>query len=126
MIAAIIGSRSFTDYALLERTLDQYQIDSIVSGGAVGADSLAERYASERNITIRVIKPDWSIGRHAGMLRNTEIVESSDIVFAFWDGQSKGTLDSIKKAGKMNKQCILVRTVRSMPEQPKKDVETFF
>jgi hypothetical protein len=124
LIAAVIGSRSFNDYDLLERTLDQYQITSIVSGGASGADSLAEHYAKKRNITIRVIKPDWSLGRHAGMLRNTEIVESSDIVFAFWDGQSKGTLDSIKKAARLNKQCVLIQTVRPEPS-PKYHNEFF-
>lgn len=125
MIAAIIGSRSFNDYNLLERTIDQYQITFIVSGGASGADSLAEQYAKKRNITIRVIKPDWSLGRHAGMLRNTEIVESSDIVFAFWDGQSKGTQDSIKKAGKLNKQCVVIQPVRPTPTI-KSDIEKFF
>ena len=47
---AVICSRSFADYELLENTLMHYQICKIISGGAKGADSLAERYASSHGI----------------------------------------------------------------------------
>lgn len=92
MILAVVGSRTFTNYQLLTQTLDNYQITEIVSGGAFGADTL------EHNIKLTVLKPNWSIGRHAGLLRNSDIVNHADQVIAFWDGQSKGTLDSINKA----------------------------
>ena len=98
---AIVGGRDFTDYALLKKTVDkireEYEITRIVSGGARGADSLAERYAQENDIPILVLKPDWSKGRGAGLARNKDIVEQSDFVLAFWDGESKGTKNTISR-----------------------------
>jgi predicted Rossmann fold nucleotide-binding protein DprA/Smf involved in DNA uptake len=106
---AIIGSRSFNDYGKLCSTMNEYDdVTEIISGGAKGADSLGALYASSKNIPLTVFRPDWSIGRHAGFLRNTQIIESSDVVVAFWDGESKGTLDSIKKAEKMGKLCVKI------------------
>lgn len=111
---AVVGSRSFDDYRLLCETLDQFSdIECIISGGAIGADSLAARYAKEHNITLKVYVPDWSLGKHAGMLRNTLIVDRCDVVIAFWDGESKGTNDSINKAKKMNKPCKIVYSLNN-------------
>lgn len=111
---AVIGSRTFTDYELLKQTLNDMEIDILVSGGAIGADKLAERYSDEKelnggNIPIIVIKPDWQrYGKSAGFMRNTIIIENCDKVVAFWDGESKGTKDSIQKARKMNKPVLIV------------------
>ena len=109
---AIIGSRNFNNFEVAEKCIDiiRHQairqnvvIDNIVSGGAKGADTIAEMYADKHSINKLIFKPDWSIGRHAGMLRNTEIISNSNAVIAFWDAKSKGTLDSIKKSIKMKK-----------------------
>lgn len=108
MKIAVIGSRTFDDKKLLDVILSGYEIDLIISGGARGADSLAQEYAKERNIPAKIFLPDWSIGRHAGFLRNTQIVEAADCVIAFWDGKSKGTLDSINKAKKLGKDCAII------------------
>lgn len=98
----IIGSRTFNDYDILTQVLEKFtKPSSIVSGGAKGADSLAKKYANKNGINIIEHKPDWSIGRHAGLLRNTKIIDDSDIIIAFWDGSSKGTQDSINKAKKV-------------------------
>lgn len=105
----VIGSRSFNDYDLLKSELDKYKITKIVSGGAKGADSLAEKYALENNIPVEIHKPDWSLGRGAGIIRNKTIVEHSDVLVAFWDGESKGTLSSIKHGEKHAKPTIIVR-----------------
>ena len=44
MKVAVVGSRSFNDYEKLKQTLDQTpSITSIISGGAKGADSMAEQ-----------------------------------------------------------------------------------
>lgn len=109
---AIIGSRAFNNFEVAEKCIDNIRsqeikqnvtIENIVSGGAKGADTIAEKYADKHVINKLIFKPDWSIGRHAGMLRNTEIIANSDAVIAFWDATSKGTLDSIKKSIKMKK-----------------------
>lgn len=108
MRVAVIGSRGFFDEELLNESLACLDISEIISGGAKGADELAEKYAKLNSIPILIIKPNWSLGRHAGLLRNTQIVEACDMLVAFWDGQSKGTLDSLKKAEKSAKQIKIV------------------
>jgi len=114
MKIAIIGSRTFLDYELLSDTIKKYLsennliIKSVVSGGAKGADTLAEKFALENTIEMIVFKPDWKrFGKRAGFMRNTLIIENSDVVFAFWDGKSSGTKDSIEKAKSLNKKVII-------------------
>ena len=110
MKVAVVGSRSFENFELMCEELDKLEITEIISGGARGADSLAERYARDCEIKMTVIKPDWNRhGRAAGMLRNTDIVTGSDLVVAFYNGYSRGTADSIKKAKAMGKSLIIVR-----------------
>jgi len=103
MNLGIIGGRDFDKYDVLRHQIDpirsNYDISCIVSGGARGADSLAERYANEYNIKTLIFKPDWDkYGKAAGFIRNSDIINNSDLVIAFWNGNSKGTLDSINKA----------------------------
>jgi len=112
MNLAIIGSRSFNDYDLAKKHILQIantnQINLIISGGAKGADYIAEQFANEFNIPITIFKPDWNIGKHAGMLRNTTIIDHSTHVIAFWDMMSTGTKDSINKAKKANKELYII------------------
>lgn len=111
---AIIGSRTFKNYWYAKKRileiLDSENIEPsrIISGGADGSDKIAEMFADEYGFGIDVIVPDWSIGKYAGLKRNTEIVEKSDCVIAFWDFKSRGTLDSINKAKKLNKPLYIV------------------
>jgi len=112
MKAAIVGSRTFNDYSQLHWVLDKlrvmFSIDGFVSGGAKGADRLAEIYASTCKIPIEVIKPNWEEhGKSAGFIRNAEIINAADIVVAFWDGRSRGTRDSITKTFTARKRCFV-------------------
>jgi hypothetical protein len=109
MIAAVIGSRGFEDYEQMKAILKDKGLTGIVSGGAKGADTLAERYAKESGLPVETIKPEWTkYGRAAGMVRNKEIVSKADIVFAFWDGTSKGTKSSIDFAKKTGKKIEII------------------
>ena len=73
-----------------------------MSGGAKGADSLAEKYALENNIETEIFYPDWDKdGKAAGFIRNNQIIKNSNIVFAFTNG-SNGTQNSINIAKKLN------------------------
>lgn len=109
MIIGIIGSRTFDDYELLKRSINLSGVSEICSGGAKGADSLAEKLAGEFSIPIKIYYPDWKLyGKIAGFRRNSDIVSYSDKIYAFWDGESKGTLDSINKAKKLNKPIMVV------------------
>jgi len=89
MKIAVIGSRSFQDLDLLEKyiteKIDISSIRSIISGGAIGTDQLAEMFAEKYNIPIDIIYPEWDkYGKRAGIIRNIEIVKKSDLIFAFW------------------------------------------
>lgn len=107
---AIVGSRTFTDFvqcefeienALAEWGLTTKNINRIVSGGAQGADTLADMYARKNNIAITVYSPDWkAFGKAAGIMRNTDIVNDCEYVIAFPSRKGKGTQDTIRKAQK--------------------------
>jgi len=113
MKVAVIGSRGFTDYELLTKTLKKISgITMIVSGGADGADKLGEQFADENKLDKKIFLPDWEkFGTKAGFIRNTDIINEADLVVAFWDGHSKGTLDSIKKSESSNKKILIINFV---------------
>jgi len=95
MKVAVIGSRS-----LSIPDLGKYlppETTEIVSGGAVGADTSAREYANANGILLTEFLPDYQrYGRGAPLRRNIDIIEYADIVFAFWDGVSRGTAHVIK------------------------------
>lgn len=111
---AIIGTRTFDDFSYLETVLSNHTITEIVSGGAIGADTLAEQYATKYNIPIKIFYPNWKkYGKIAGIKRNTQIVDYCDYVIAFWDGVSNGTRDTINKAKSQNKSVIIYKYLDS-------------
>lgn len=115
MKLAIIGSRSFEDYGFAAAHIQQFIaqekeiLTHIVSGGAKGADQFGARFAEQNKVELLLFKPDWKrYGKRAGFIRNTDIVAHADCILAFWDGQSKGTKDSIDKATALNKKVVVV------------------
>ena len=101
----VAGSRDFNNYTemcnvlnfLLKKQVEQNNKIVIVSGGARGADSLAEKYADEHNYEKHIILADWNKhGRSAGYRRNEEMhnfisnKEKRGCV-CFWDMKSSGT-----------------------------------
>lgn len=115
MIVSVIGSRSFSNYEQLAQELDGLvlttgqPITEIISGGARGADTLAERYARERGIPLRVLRPDYAAhGRAAPLIRNQAIVDACELVVAFYDGVSKGTAHALRLARRRGVRLIVV------------------
>ena len=111
MKIAVIGSRGFSDVKLLEEKLDTFKnrIIELISGGAQGADTIAEAWAIVNNIPVTLFKPDWkTYGKAAGIKRNKQIIESCDYCIAFWDGKSKGTASSLKFCKQFNKLFEIV------------------
>jgi GH18 family chitinase len=101
---AIVGGRKFQDYELMKNSIDCFPGDVVVSGGAIRADSLGARFAKENGLELVEYLPDWAkYGRRAGFVRNELIIKDSDVVYAFWDGKSKGTESSINLAKKHKK-----------------------
>lgn len=94
----VAGSREFENYAVVERSIDQFienygPISEIVSGGARGADQLGERYAKKHKIALRQFYPNWDLyGKSAGYRRNEQMANYGNALLAFWDGLSRGTM----------------------------------
>lgn len=116
MKLAIVGSRTFTNYAYLEEAIytlvmsSGFVITEIVSGGARGADSLAETFAHNKGLPLTVFPADWEThGKSAGYKRNAQIIQHCSLVTAFWDGVSRGTKHSIDLAVKHNKPVFIYK-----------------
>ena len=107
----VVGGRDFNDYNLLCATLNHHiPIGVIVSGGASGTDTLAARYAIEHKVPLIEHIPNWDrYGKSAAMLRNAYIVRDSDLVIAFWDGQSRGTANTIARCKDAAKPCHIIK-----------------
>lgn len=121
----IAGSRNFNKYSIVEQEVIEYLMSrnikkeevEIISGGARGADRLGERLANSYGLTLKVFPAHWDdYGRKAGMIRNKEMahyaISNSNmaLLFAFWDGCSRGTKMMIDYA----KQCgmgVVIRRV---------------
>lgn len=120
MKLAIVGGRDFNNYDKLQEVVgmitgcidvlfaDQYK-PMIISGGAKGADSLAEDLAIDYEWPYKEFPADWDkYGKSAGFRRNQQIVDACDVVLAFWDGKSKGTRDTINKAKVAKKPTFII------------------
>ena len=119
--AIVCGGRHFDNYDYLEITLDSifeeldldYENIEIVSGNCNGTDKLGEQYAKEHCIKTKVFPAEWKkYGRAAGPIRNEKMIEyisNSDlpVVIAFVSENSKGTLDTIKRANKRNLKTFI-------------------
>lgn len=109
-VAAIVGSRNGLNWDDVAREIKHLMVNGdislVVSGGALGVDRLAESIALAHGKKTHTIRPDWDkYGRSAGFRRNVAIVEMADVVYAFWDGGSKGTAHSINIAERMKNPC---------------------
>jgi hypothetical protein len=122
----IIGSRNFTDKELfLCKVNEVIALEGmailVISGGAIGADAMAEEWAIENSIEFQVFKPQHkdfpkSISRFAAPhARNTLIAQNSDVIIAFWDGQSTGTKDTIDKAIAQSKKVYIFDIITINP-----------
>ena len=108
MKVTVGGCRDYAEKEEIFRVLDEAlapfspKDTVILSGHCSGVDRVAERYAEERGLGLRIVPADWRrYGRGAGPVRNRQMVEESDLVIAFWDGRSKGTASLIAAAEKL-------------------------
>lgn len=111
----VAGSRSFNDYELMRTALMNYFFGikltkedcvTIISGGAKGADLLGEEFAKNNHFNLCRFPADWDKhGKSAGIIRNCEMAkyakEGMGVLFAFWDGKSRGTNHMITYAEKI-------------------------
>jgi hypothetical protein len=109
---AIVGSRHFRNWRLVADYVNSLPPGTVVmSGGAYGVDSWAEKAAKDRRLKTDIypiIKPPGGFAhkgefRDAAMSCNKDIVRHADAVVSFWDGSSRGTLSTIHIAREQSK-----------------------
>lgn len=99
MRIGVVGGRDFTDLDFVFTKLDNFVKvgDTIVSGGANGVDSIAEKFVEKRGfIKFKCFPPLEE--EDAYKKRNQRIVDDIDVLLAFPTKKSKGTWDTIAKA----------------------------
>lgn len=132
----VAGGRDFDDYECVRDILDGFfrglRISAenfdrveyippkveIVSGGAKGADWEGECYALANDLPCVIFNADWNKhGKAAGPIRNRQMAEYASsggedcrgVLFAFWDGESRGTKNMIETAEKYGLEVHVVR-----------------
>lgn len=117
MKLAVVGSREFPDaaervFAYINAYVDRltpFEDLDIISGGARGVDHAAWEAANKLRLDIVEYKANWSqFGKAAGFIRNEDIIRHADAVVAFWDGESRGTKNSIDWALRLKKRLEVV------------------
>lgn len=104
MNVIIAGGREYHNYETLLEAIEeaQFEITTVVSGGAKGVDALGEQYAEEQDLNLKIFRADWEThGRAAGPIRNRKMAENADALIAVWDGKSRGTKNMIETAQKL-------------------------
>lgn len=113
----IVGSRQFTDLALMDRVvsalIENHPELTIVSGGAQGADTLAQRVATSWGVPTLIHRLDSKAAfdafgsdfRSRAFGRNGWIVRDSDYLIGFFvtpepSGGTLNTLNHARRAGK--------------------------
>lgn len=122
MVRVIVaGSRTFTDFKIVEQNLLTYfkkhnlhhQDVEIICGECRGADLLGKQFAEKKNCKITFFLADWNTyGKSAGPIRNEQMAkyakEQNGILFAFWDGKSKGTKSMIDLSKKYQLEIHII------------------
>ena len=104
MRVAVVGSRTLTVPNLGDYLPEN--VSEIVSGGARGVDQCARAYALAHGIKLTEYLPDYARhGRRAPLMRNDQIVARAELVLAFWDGCSRGTVYTIRHCRAMGVPC---------------------
>ncbi len=95
----IAGSRTFNDALLMKIKMRTFLNisgfiipDEVISGAAVGADTLGANWAKLRDIPVTYFHPNWyKYGKSAGYRRNELMADAATHLIAFHDGESRGT-----------------------------------
>ena len=103
----------FDDYGLVVKAIQQsgFEITEVVSGKAIGVDSLGEKYARVNDIPLEARPADWAKhGKAAGPIHNREMAKYADAAVIVWDGESNGTRNMINEMIRHNKPYYIIMT----------------
>ena len=127
MRVVVCGSRHFSDplsatAAIVKRVQELPSGSTVIHGNAAGADRLAAFAAEKAGLDVISMPADWETHsascwcrgqgwcREAGKRRNLKMLDRRpDLVIAFWNGASTGTLHTITHA---RRRGISVEVIR--------------
>ena len=106
MECIISGGRKFNEpeilYPVMDYFVKEYNITKIISGGALGADTIARFYAKEKNIDFKeykITKEEWDrLGKAAGPIRNRQMLDENNIGIVIGFKGWRGTPDMLDYA----------------------------
>lgn len=133
---AIVGGRQFDDVDLFRESVDKLigeigRPSQLISGGAVGADSMARDYGKQHLISVLEHFPDYDNAPHgvsrsqwgkiAPLERNKKIVADCTHMIAFPTEKSIGTYHSIELARKAGIQVTVIKPTMTESATPSTD-----
>jgi hypothetical protein len=109
-MTAEAGYQALFDAAITDFVVTQGVPNLVLTGGARGADALAEAWAKRNTLPLDARKADWkTYGAAAGPLRNTQLVQLCTHVLAFpHASKGRGTQDAMRKATAAGKHVTVV------------------
>lgn len=116
MKVAVVGSSSITDEKLVFDFVKECHewnnhYDKLISGGAKGVDTIAEKFANDNKIRTVIFKPCYEkYGEQAPLIRNSDIISKADKCIIIWDGYSECTANDIELCAQMRKTYYLYNT----------------
>ena len=118
MRTIIAGSRSCILFANVVHAVAQcgWTPTVVLSGAALGADRLGERWAQMAQVPVEKYPAQWNIhGARAGKARNIKMAEKAEALIAIWNGVSPGTRHMIETAERMGLTVFVYRTDLKLP-----------
>ena len=81
---------------------------TVISGGARGADKVGEYLAELWDLPLEIYPANWDKhSKSAGYIRNKQMGDIADVLVAFWDGKSKGTMHMINTMKQQHKPVFV-------------------
>ena len=109
----------FDDYNLVVEAVARsgFNITEVVSGTAIGADRLGEKWAIANGIPIKEIPADWNrYGNAAGPMRNKAMAEYADAAIVVWDGKSPGSRNMVENMIRKKKPYYVALTSTTLED----------
>ncbi len=110
----ICGSRSDFDtekvVTTINKIVDTNQTALFMHGGARGVDRIADNILKLKNADTEIHNPNYyKYGKAAPLIRDIEMVDKADWIYAFWNGKSRGTEYIISYAEKRHKKIEVIQ-----------------
>ena len=106
MVYGIVGNRTGFTYNQVQAKLQKHNItadDTIITGGAKGVDTHAQRYAQEIGATLIIFYPNPNVNSPQRYFdRNIKIAEYIDELIAFNKKDWSGTTHTINESRKLD------------------------